>query len=538
MPKIDGELKRAQLEIFNSVSQPSGLPAAPQPVGRVATDLITNPAVPRQTFWNGSAWVPIAFTSDIISPNVTFFAVTATTQSTTINWANGTSQVVLLQSSTTFTFTNPVAGQVHTLIVKSNPSTGVFYQYNFANTDLDPNGASYQPARVVQGYKNRVYQWYYSLASVAQNLNASVTSANAFGFTAAAHVSAKFSPDGTTVLAGKTATPADAISLRDVMTSFGSGVTAMVAGALNEITPAAATAGQSDIAYHPSGNAVFWGTGSTPFINGYFTGKMNIPFGTIWANPATLPPGAVSTIDISPDGYWLIAAGASTPFMRLYEVAFGTYSLVGSNPTTVPAGTVFSARFSPFGDYIAMAVAATPFLQVYPFTGTGTSGAIGSAPVVAPSSTPSSVVNGPQSLAWHPSGNWVAFLSAAAPYLYIYPFNRATGTFGVPISTNLFSSTLQSVAWTPDGQFLICGGGAASSTTNLFVLNCTTIAAPTLVTMPTSTVTGPVNAITVSPSGTYALVWSNVSPWVYVLTLPSLQKNYTRIYSNDGPPGV
>ena len=73
---------------------------------------------------------------------------------------------------------------------------------------------------------------------------------------------------------------------------------------------------------------------TTPFISTY---PWSAGFGTIYANPVTLPAGTGNGVAFSPSGNDIAVAHSITPFISAYpwSAGFGTKY---ANPGTLPAG--------------------------------------------------------------------------------------------------------------------------------------------------------------------------------------------------------
>lgn len=208
---------------------------------------------------------------------------------------------------------------------------------------------------------------------------------------------------------------------------------------------------------------MFIASTATPYVQAFPVGSFGAAVGSAWANPGTLPTGAAYSLAVHPSGNYLAVGHATTPFMSLYPVsAAGAFGTKLTNPGTLPAGQCNGVAFSPQGDFIAAASTTSPFIQVWAFTdnsGSGTIGAAAANPGTLPASTG---YTGGRPIAWRPQGDLIAMGMSSAPYLYLVPFNRSTGTFGAPITSfPTLAAGVRSVNWSPCGSYLFMADNGA-----------------------------------------------------------------------------
>lgn len=111
-----------------------------------------------------------------------------------------------------------------------------------------------------------------------------------------------------------------------------------------------------------------------------------------------------------------------------------------------------SMAWHPSGDYLAFGRGGTSStLYCYPFdpdTGFGTRATL---------STFSNVYT----ISWHPGGKYIAFGSGTSPYVMVYPFDPDTNTFGSRISVTKTFAAATRVEWSPDGAHLAVGSSTS-----------------------------------------------------------------------------
>ncbi len=509
--RVLGELGQAQLEQIASTSP------TPTPTGRVYID-VTSPLAGVPKVYDGSAWRTMRM-------GQTVAAVTQSSgKAVTVDWSTGLNQQVTLTDNCVISFSNPVEGEIHTLIVKQSTSQVLSYLHTFNMTDQDARRKNYQPIGAIATNNDQVYRWFYK-ASV----RAAITTIPANFFTSTGFAPATLgtgidiSPDMKYMAMGRTSSPyATNFSLVDVATMithpFG------VAYA----TPTAAAAQVVGVAYGPANRAVFYATGSTPYIEGHVTASLGVGT-TVFANAVTLPTGAAKCVAVHPTGYWAGVGHTTSPFISVYPVnglGFGTKI---ADPGTLPAAQVNSFAWSPQGDYIAATGQTTPFIQVWPWTvnattGAGTFGTVVANPGILPAGGPAGALG--KGLAWRPQGDYIAIAMTTTPYLYVVPFNRSTGAYGTALTITALSGAAQCVQWTPDGQYLLVGTG---TTPYFYCYDFSTFTIGTPVAFDGSNPGQAVNDMAVHPNGEYVLLALNAGVFIYAYNLPVKARSYVRL---------
>lgn len=512
--KVNGQLENAQLEQIANASP------TPTSTGRVYAD-VTAPlaAVPR--FFNGTSWqaLAIATTGSTVSQN--------SGKSVTVNWATGLIQKVVLTDNTVISFSNPVVGQIHTLIVQqanTDSGSGVpnFYLYTLNMTDQATQGQDYQPRF---GYlrlgQSKTYAWYYETGiEAAQSNFQGFQNTNTAPLATAMGLS--ISSDGKTIAMAASGTP-----YHSYYNLASSNFPKSLFGGLNLVTPATAVGVLRGVAYAPGGNEIYTASQTTPYINGYFLDR-NTGVGTAFANPGTLPTGAGQCIAVHPSGLWAGIGHATTPFMSIYPVRSQSATNFGTkltNPVTLPAAAVSCMAWSHQGDYLAVGSPTTPFIQVWPFAitaaagATATFGAVASNPATLPSTGPTATFS--KAIAWRPQGDYIAMADATS--LYVIPFSRSAGTFGTRLTVATSVGSVTGVRFSPCGTYIYISGDGATNTLQVFDFSGFVLTSSSFV-----AIGNPATDVEVSPSGDHIFV-SQQLPALSMLRAPRRAKNYLLI---------
>lgn len=172
---------------------------------------------------------------------------------------------------------------------------------------------------------------------------------------------------------------------------------------------------------HPNGNYVIAGHTTTPFMSCYPYDDAG--FGLKIANPATLPAAQVNGVAFSPLGDYVAAVGATTPFLQVwpFDAVAGVFGTIIANPTTLPTSGVGATlgkcvAWRPQGDYIAMGDGTNLYVVGFnritgAFTATITSTAFGAAVTC---------------LQWTPDGQYLIVGGASTTFLKVYDFSTGS----------------------------------------------------------------------------------------------------------------
>ena len=183
-------------------------------------------------------------------------------------------------------------------------------------------------------------------------------------------------------------------------------------------------------------------------------------FGSLYSSQPSI--GDPSSVQFHPDGDVLFVSDATKIYAYNWSDSTGAGSQIGSYATiSNPYSSFVPIAVSPNGNFVAVGYSNSAHLEVYPFnksTGFGTK-------QEAPNNTSNTVFD----VAWNNAGTYVCI--AGNGYngehrLNIYEWDNATGTFGSKVSgvsidpTNTNNLTVYCVAFAPDDEAIIIGGGA------------------------------------------------------------------------------
>ncbi len=512
MAQIDGELKNAQLE--QSATDPT-----PASTGRIYMN-IASPTAAVPKYYNGTSWKTFApVTTDTIVSNA------ASGKSFTIDWSLGRRQVLQLTDHCTISFSNPVEGEEHELLVMQTNTrslgAAIPYLYAFNMIDQEATQDIIQPQRALGIAATRVHKWLYH-AGIA-GAYATIPSATFAPPTAplSAVSGMAITPDGTALSITASSTPFtscyDIDPLSPVPMENPLGI---------RNTPATLAGASVGSAFHPNKKSVFFASGTTPFIQGFQTNGFGVSSGTAFTNPGTLPTGAGKCVAVSPDGTLVAIGHTTTPFMSVYPFTGNAYGTKLANPATLPVAQVNAMAFSPFGNYLAVGSQTTPFLQTYSLT-RSTTGTVFGAQVTNPATLPTSGAGtaGGKSIAWRPQGDYIAFGMDATPGLYVVPFDRVTGTYGAALTIgNPPLSAINAVAWSPCGSYLVAVGAGVG----LWVYDFSGLSLGLPINFDGAGPVATVNDVIMHPSGKY-IILGMATATMLVYAMPTRTKNYLRL---------
>lgn len=509
---VHGELRRAQLE--QSVGDPADAISA-----RIYAD-ITAPAAVLPKFYDGTSWRTLSLVDISVYEQNSAKAVT-------VNWSNGNTQSVTLTDNAVISFSNPVEGETYTLIIIQNSTAtlgdGNLYNFILNMSDLETNGKPYQPECVIPLGKQRVYKFLYQAGITPAVTNVPAQSWTISGLTAESHYGSSFSRDGKKWAAGRDTTP----YVDHSPVSLTSPTQQNPLNYCNLLTTTASPGVVYDVEFHPTKPIMFQASITSPYIKAFFLND-TAPT-TAAANPGTLPAGSSYAISSHPTGNYVGVAHATSPYFSVYPFDGATFGTKLSNPGTLPAGTGVAIRFSPTGDYLAVGFQASPYIHVYAFSdaaGTGTIGAKSADPSSLPAGNPNAQSN---TISWRPQSDFVAMGINSSPYLFVAPFDRASGTFGTPLSVAGAGivAAIYSTAWTPDGQYLVAVGINSGGSSTAYVIDFSSQTIGASVTFDGSILSGvQMNSVDICPNGEYMAISYQASPWSVVRALPKKVRNY------------
>lgn len=176
-------------------------------------------------------------------------------------------------------------------------------------------------------------------------------------------------------------------------------------------------------------------------------------FGPELTGPVGMGPDVVNALSFSPDGSFLAAATGGLPSQVLvYPVSSSGFGTIVTPGTVFTAGAA-SVKFSPNGDFIAVGLFAAPYIRVYNWSPSGF-GAL----VAAPASPPSS---GVVDIAWSPDQDQIVLVTGALDGFFAY--NWSSSGFGSRLSNPSSAVSPQSLSFHPSGNYLAVGVGQAAS---------------------------------------------------------------------------
>lgn len=448
MPRMDGELKGAQMEELSADPTPSSR-------SRFYSDK-SDPTSAIPKFFNGTQWLPLK-----LGEASGAYAVGNSGKAKTIDWANGLVQEVILSAGCVFSFTNWRDGEVHRLLVKQaavledSVNNTEAFSYSFDLPTQTTMGKPFQPRAI---FSNNIIQhaWLYaSDTGEAQTGWNGPCHSNTGGVTGNRGIS--YSPDGSQYYVGGTSSPY--LAYYNLLRK---GQSKLFQTAENlEGTPGAAVGAIVSTAWHPNGRWLFMASATS----GYFYGRFLYNTGNAPSTPLaqTSPGGAASHVSIRPNGNHVVVAHAVSPYISIYSCVDLVSLTKLTSPATTPTGTGITAAFCQQGDFVAVQHDTTPFITAYPFSTSGGFGTKIANPTTLP---PGTAAIGGRTLAWRPQGDWIVTVSSTTPYIWSAPFDRATGTFGTPFNWAAQptsgacpkpSGTVNCAAFSPCGSFLLIG---------------------------------------------------------------------------------
>lgn len=181
--------------------------------------------------------------------------------------------------------------------------------------------------------------------------------------------------------------------------------------------PTAATACK----FHPSGAFVAIGLNAAPGIAAYVFSS-STGFGAKSTNPVPATFLASQTPDalvFSPDGLFVGFGCTATPFIHIWPFSTGgAFGTVVANPATLPASQVFGMGFSAYNDYVyATTQTGSTVLYAYPWA--AAYGALGTNALVLPPTT------GLIAPLLHPTGEFVGWYGTTTPFMGYYSAPRS-----------------------------------------------------------------------------------------------------------------
>jgi len=173
--------------------------------------------------------------------------------------------------------------------------------------------------------------------------------------------------------------------------------------------------------------------------------------------PASPPTQAVDCVDWSPDGKYVAIHASAGPVLWWYKRDGDTFTKM-ADPVYNPTGGSGSLAWSPDGQYLAIGLSfATPYVVVYKRTG-DTLTRIAVDPPSQPT-TPGKVL-----VSWSPDGTMLIAATSNSPYLHVWSF--VGGAFTKLTTPTAPGSYPWEGSWSPDGQIYVVAHQASPGVTS------------------------------------------------------------------------
>lgn len=315
----------------------------------------------------------------------------------------------------------------------SNPSEAV------SGIDISPDGANLFYGRPTTPFSANHQFFDVGARAFIGAINFSAPSA-----AAAKIISTRFSPDGSISFGVSGTTP--------FLQSFTTDRASYRAGPVFFPNPGTLPAGAgASLDVHPSGTHVIIGHATTPFMSCYPFDSAG--FGAKLANPGTLPAAQVNGVAFSPMGDYVATVGPTTPFLQVwpFDPIAGAFGTIIANPATLPltgcGATLGKAvAWRPQGDFIACGdgthVYVTGFNRI---TGAFTSTQISDTPSAASATC----------MQWTPDGQYLIVGFTASPFLKIYDFSGGGLGTNVTFDVSAPAAQVNDIVVDPSGRFMV-----------------------------------------------------------------------------------
>lgn len=224
--------------------------------------------------------------------------------------------------------------------------------------------------------------------------------------------------------------------------------------------PTASSPDNNDAVWSRDGNYFFVSDGLARIGRFSFTKS---PTSTTYLGEELHGVGTGVTMDYHPTADYLVAAGTSSPHVKVYPVTSGTLGTAINIPESIASDSFCRALWSPDGLWLAVVLddsSGTDEIRVYDFDpNTGTFGST--------KHTVSSFQNQPLAVAWAPGTDYFA-LGNNAQGINVWPFDASAG-FGSKLTPPAeFSdpSTCYGISWHPSGDYIAVVGTGDSADPN------------------------------------------------------------------------
>jgi hypothetical protein len=265
------------------------------------------------------------------------------------------------------------------------------------------------------------------------------------------------------------------------------------------------------------------GLGVSPYIYSYPISSAG--FGVRYSNPATLPPGMVNKIVVTPTKDAILLAVDSSPFCVAYQYLAGTgFGTRYSNPSTLPADASQCFDISIHPNNNAVLLGNQPFAgtgsQIHAYQWNSTTGF--GTKYSNPSSFPTGNVSG---VSFSPGGNDIAYSNGGAigaRAIDAYAWNSSTG-FGTKYTNGTLNASGKACRFHTSGNAVL-----QTNSGNTFSGSVIAISAfqayrytsgtgfGTLYSTPGGAPTGNLSRdVAISPNGADVVFGYDLSPYIY-----------------------
>lgn len=249
--------------------------------------------------------------------------------------------------------------------------------------------------------------------------------------------------------------------------------------------PQALPGAGKDVSWHPSGQFIIFGGSTTPFLTCFSFNPATGQFGSVQALGQIPACGNLTCAKFSPDGNFLLVAGATTtqafqvfPVVVTPGVGGGlptlTLGAALANPGNMPAAAVLAGQWHPTGNRFGVITSSTTGFFEYPLYRASINpnnpflgGAVG---FIGPR-VPTTTIVAPLGFRYSPDGAWVAFVNATTAFLQIFPLKdvgTACGTVQTAPTAMVTASQYNDAVWSPNMQYLVVGGTGGAVFQNVF----------------------------------------------------------------------
>jgi FOG: WD40 repeat len=226
---------------------------------------------------------------------------------------------------------------------------------------------------------------------------------------------------------------------------------------------------------------------------------------------SALHSGTVHSVNWSPDGQYLAVGGENLIGNQLQIFSFNRANgVLVAVSSTFSSGAVASANWSSDGQYLAVvgdALGDNNSLYIFSFERSSESLSFIAKAIIEVLATIMASVN------WSPDGQFIAVGSTdlgmigGAPF-WIFEFDKSSGILTVIVNQILTSiaGSINSVNWSPDGQYVVIGGNGLTGNNELRIYRFDRVSGTIIFAASALGVSGNVRSVNWSPDGQYIAV--------------------------------